>query len=298
MNEDNSSESADESETLETYLLPGRDRSLVAAAIDLLEKIARASLTCPAELVSVAKALHLLKRLPQVSDAEVTLSIQLKGPSRRFGEHEISHFWNVETNSPLIQIYSGGYFYRPSTGGDSFTSFRWNALPGEEPEYSNYLDQLQIVDDARPFHLEVAAIDLNESGFALEVEDEGNPFLEEMTANEDSNDSKGSPENDVDDSATEAEKALAGLADEEQGRRLEMTWAGEPDACGGCGADLTKRQFFVDGRLRDSLMWGCLCAECFSEQGEGIGWGDGQLYKRQADGDWRLVGGFPSEEPS
>jgi hypothetical protein len=283
MNEDDWSESVDEPETSETYLLRGRDRSVVAAAIQLLEKVVRASFTRPAELVSVAKALHLLKRLPQVTDGEVALRVSLNGPRRWFGEREIWHWWNVEINSLLIEIYSGGHFYRQSTGGDSFTCFQWDAEPGEEPNYANYLDQLHMVDDARPFHLEVAALDLGEPGFSLEVEDQDNPFLEEMTASDASDDSSGSPENEVDDSATEAEKALAGLADEEQGRRLEMTYSGEPERCGSCGNGLTERQFFVDGRLRGSLMWACLCAECFGEQGEGIRWGDGQLYKRQAE---------------
>src|ERR1041384_5735869 len=71
-------------------------------------------------------------------------------------------------------------FYRQSTGGDSFTSFQWDAAPGEEPDYSNYLDQLHIVDDARPFHLDVEALDLSEPGFALEHEYHENPMIEEM----------------------------------------------------------------------------------------------------------------------
>ena len=194
MNEDDWDESVDESETPETYCLSERDRAVVAVAIELLEKVTRAPFTRPAEMVSVAKALHLLKRVTRVTDAEMALRIHLKGPTRLFGEHEINHWWKVEINSPLIQIYSGGHFYRESTGGDSFTSFQWSAEPGEEPEYSNYLETLRIVDDAQPFYLEVAGLDLNEPGFALEVEDQDNPFLEEMTASDDIDDSNDSPE--------------------------------------------------------------------------------------------------------
>jgi hypothetical protein len=52
----------------------------------------------------------------------------------------------------------------------------------------------------------------------------------------------------------------------------------------------------VDGQLRGELMWGNLCGECFFERGEGIGWGDGQLYAHRTDGSWLLVAGFPPDD--
>lgn len=180
MNEDDSNEPEDEPETLGCYFLRGRDRRIVTASIKLLQKIISAPFTRPAELVSVAKALHLLKLLPRITEAGVTLRINLSGPRRWFGEHEIWHWWTVELDGHFIQVYSGGHFYRESTGGDSFTCFQWSAEPGEEPDYSDYLEQLQIVDDAQPFQLEVAAMDLTEPGFKLEVEDQDNPLLDEM----------------------------------------------------------------------------------------------------------------------
>ncbi len=57
-------------------------------------------------------------------------------------------------------------------------------------------------------------------------------------------------------------------------------------------ACLAQRGLFVDGRLRNDLMWGNMCAACFNSKGAGIGWGEGQLYARQPNGDWRMVAGF------
>jgi hypothetical protein len=54
---------------------------------------------------------------------------------------------------------------------------------------------------------------------------------------------------------------------------------------------------FVDGKLRGEANWVNMCAACFLQKGEGIGWGVGQLYARQADERWRLLRGFPPSNP-
>jgi hypothetical protein len=51
----------------------------------------------------------------------------------------------------------------------------------------------------------------------------------------------------------------------------------------------------VDGRFRDSVVWGCMCADCFGFRGEGLGWGVGQLYLRNAEG-WLQVAGFSPDD--
>jgi hypothetical protein len=55
---------------------------------------------------------------------------------------------------------------------------------------------------------------------------------------------------------------------------------------------LDERGIFVDGKVRNSFEWANMCALCFEKHGEGIGWGRGQLYALQPNGDWRLVAGF------
>lgn len=168
----------DTAEAPENYCLNDRDRTVVATAILLLEKILRADFIAPAEIVSVAKVLHVLKRLPNHS-AAIEVSVGLSGPRRIFDEHEIYHFWQVNVYACEIEISSGGHFHRESTGGDTFTCMQWSAQPGFEADYNDYLDQLQIVDDAQPFDQEVATLDLTQTGYALDVTDEDNSLLEE-----------------------------------------------------------------------------------------------------------------------
>ena len=65
--------------------------------------------------------------------------------------------------------------------------------------------------------------------------------------------------------------------------------------CDICGCTLQARGLLIDGRVRGSLKWANMCADCFNDSGAGIGWGKGQLYARQPDGGWRLVAGFEPE---
>ncbi len=165
------------------YELYPADWTVVKAAIELLEKILCAPSITPAKIASVSKVLYVLKRLPERS-SEIQVEISLTGPRRWFhtqGEaHEVYHWWTVEVErSGLISIRSDGHFYRKSTGGDTFISMQWRALPGYETDYEDFLPQLSLVDDARPFDLEVTLIDLSKPGYSISVEDEDNPLLDE-----------------------------------------------------------------------------------------------------------------------
>lgn len=42
--------------------------------------------------------------------------------------------------------------------------------------------------------------------------------------------------------------------------------------------------------------WTCMCAVCFADFDSEVGYGQGQLYQRQPNGDWLLVGGFPPKD--
>ena len=91
----------------------------------------------------------------------------------------------------------------------------------------------------------------------------------------------------------ETEAAILEYADFEQAAHALEYHSSPPERCDCCGADLSERWFFVDGRVRGSGEWRDLCSQCFFTTGARIGWGKGQLYQRQADGRWLLVGGFP-----
>ena len=80
------------------------------------------------------------------------------------------------------------------------------------------------------------------------------------------------------------EKMLAATVDASEVDGSEPQAADDIEKCDFCGCTLSARGLFVDGRLGGQLMWGNMCAQCFVENGEGIGWGKGQLYARQPDG--------------
>ncbi len=191
----------DENFEAEEYELGSSDLIVVKAAIQLLEKIIRAPFVSPAEIVSISKALHVLKRLPNTS-SEMNVSITLTGPCRWFHgqgeEHKIYHWWEVEIEGMLITITSRGYFYRDSTNGDSFIAMDWKAAPGCETDHAVFLDQLGLVDDAQPFEHEVTQIDLSKPGYKLTVNDDDNPLLEEIAEDEEIDVSENSLEEDED----------------------------------------------------------------------------------------------------
>jgi hypothetical protein len=290
MNEKNEFEFPD------TYYLSVSDRVIVDAAIQLLDKIAHAAFTRPAQLVSVAKALYVLSKIPQVTQAEVTVHISLNGPRRWFGEHEIWHWWTVEIDSRFIEIGANGHFYRESTGGDSFTSLIWSAWPGEHATCLDYLDKLWMVDDAQPFPEEIASLDLTEPGFSLEVRDEDNLLLDEMEVNDEDEEAESEMKPKYE-PVDESERRLQAHENLVEGVRRNDTYAGASEECDICDKPFSSRRFMVDGNRRGrGIEWACMCSACFLREGEGIGYGKGQLYTHMDNDEWLMTGGFPPQE--
>jgi SpoVK/Ycf46/Vps4 family AAA+-type ATPase len=94
----------------------------------------------------------------------------------------------------------------------------------------------------------------------------------------------------------DVEKRLAALIDPEEVKKRDSVFRSDADDCDICGCSLEKRGLLIDGKVQGDSKWANMCADCFSESGVGIGWGRGQLYARQLNGDWRLVAGFAPEE--
>ena len=162
----------------EHYKFDGRDRALLRAAAVLLKKVANAETLRPAELVSVAKLQHVLSVLPRVTpDLEVTVSVV--APRRKFGEIETWHYWDIGIEGEQITIASGGHFDQPSTGGDSFTTMNWTAVPEEPAELEDYRETLWMVPDVQSFPEAVAGIEFSSGAYRIEITDSENTLLQE-----------------------------------------------------------------------------------------------------------------------
>ena len=96
-----------------------------------------------------------------------------------------------------------------------------------------------------------------------------------------------------------ADIALEKYVDMATAKKRNLYYADAPSVCDICKFPLSDAKFMVDGVVRGSLSWANMCGDCFCTYGVKIGWGYGQLYKREA-GKWLLVGGFcpnPEQQP-
>ena len=152
----------------DSYVLSNDDRVIIEASKELLWKAARCELVTAKQLEAIARVLQVFDALPMVV-GNCDICLQVSSPVRMFGSHEIQHFWKIEVEHGDLSVTSEGYFRRPSTGGDSFTSMRWRAQPGLAAEYGDYLKTIELVDDAQPFNLEVQHIDFSQVGYSLTV---------------------------------------------------------------------------------------------------------------------------------
>jgi hypothetical protein len=179
----------------ELYRLDSSDENILLAAGLLLQKLAASRTIRPAQLVTVAKLQHILSVLPRVTTG-VTASVSVCCPRHKFGDIETFHWWDFEVEEEQLRISSGGHFYRPSTGGDTFTTMTWGAIPEELAELNDYRESLGIVPDVCSFPEGVASIDFESGGYSVEILDDDNPLLEEQQ-NEEVEDENATVEADV-----------------------------------------------------------------------------------------------------
>ena len=295
--------------TASQYELSKHDRVIVAATCQLIDKLTRSNTLSPAQRVSVAKIQFVLSRLPRVTE-DLDLSINVTGPRRLFNEIETYHWWTIAIEGSQMGVTGGGHFYQPSTGGDSFSTFRWVTVPGCPSEYLDQLEKLAIVPDIAPFDVISDRIDFAKEKFEVEVIDSENVFLGEdyededededqdsdlEGAHEDSDDEDVPPEPLQISPVDKAESSLAAMIDAAMVNRVRAEYAYGVEQCDFCKRPVEELGLFVDGDVLGGGGWANMCAKCFGLKGMGIAWGKGQLYARQSNGSWRLTRGFQRE---
>lgn len=291
--------------TQDSYVMNDEDWVLIRSASDLLKMLTQASWVSAAERVTIAKLQHVLAKLPHTTELDY-INLSLSGPQKFFGDIKVFDWWEIDFSDGELRIQNGGYFHRPSSGGDTFTTTSWFISPDNESDYDDFLHSLKIVPDVAAFPDSVERIDLSAGGYSLTLTDETNTLLEEMEEEEDEeaeDDDSDEEEETEDDSENELEpfellpvdddeRELAKLVFPDEVAAHEAEYGYGAKTCGLCDCALSKRGFYVDGKLRGQAMWANFCIPCLRRNGEGIGWGMGQLYARQSNGNWRLVAGF------
>lgn len=163
----------------EPYIFDDTDREVVGLAMSLLAKIWQSKLVPEAQKPVLVTMVSMLDQMSEVVNDSLNASITLTGPRRMFGDHEIYHHWTVEASEGEVRVDAGGYFYRPATGGDAFTSFMWVAIPGSITDCRDFSEHLRIVDDAQPFGTEVLGLDLSQPGFSVRIEVDGEVVVDD-----------------------------------------------------------------------------------------------------------------------
>jgi hypothetical protein len=278
-----------------------RDKTVIGTAAQMLRMVIRVNLASSAQIISVARLLHVLERFPRVADTG-PLSVTLTSPKRRYGQTETYFWWEVVWTEATVRVSGGGHYHHPSTGGDSFSVFDWEAEPGSQGEYLDYTPLLHMVPDVKDFEPAVQEMNLYEPGYSVRVNDESNGLLDDVSG---ADEPDGNGEHPTAGSTGErprpwtavaydaAEQEYCALIDPDEVDASEAVYADGMDDCGICGCLLADRGIAIDGSLKGTSMWGNFCAACHSKAGQGVGWGVGQVYARQADASWRLVAGFP-----
>jgi hypothetical protein len=99
------------------------------------------------------------------------VSLSVIGPRHNFGEIETWHYWDIGIESKEISISSGGHYYDPRTGGDSFITMQWRAVPEEPAELDDYREHLGIVPDVQSFPDAARDIDFDSGEYKIEIND-------------------------------------------------------------------------------------------------------------------------------
>jgi len=95
---------------------------------------------------------------------------------------------------------------------------------------------------------------------------------------------------------TSAEVQLEPLLDEAT-ISLGEYYDSPPAECDVCTIPLSDERYISDASLRGHGVWATMCGDCTVYHGAGIGWGTGQLYRKESDGRWLMVaGGGPQRE--
>lgn len=273
-----------------TLLLNVNNRTMIDALVLLFTKITARSGYSADELSWLDTALEACSLLPW-TDGAAPAPDGLIGISWPFADGGVSglRFTTLVLFDPAWLHLFYGYDARSETGETNFrNTMRWYASADEAPELDDdHLKEISVAGFV-PFHAAVDALD-SASGCTVDItfsngeDDYALPERKPRSAR-------------TSELPATAEEHLRSLIDEAKGRELNIERYAAPERCDICACDFNRGELLVDGRLRGSITFADMCPRCACLYGSGIGYGDGQLYLRQADDSWLCVAGFPPDD--
>jgi hypothetical protein len=156
------------------YKFNHADMQILGAIKGLLRKLAAPGSVAPAQLVTVAKVLHVLSRLPCSSEnVQATIGISLRVKQEGCSSLSYCRFSVTEAQ---LDLTCGGSEYTEGEGSDSFTTMEWFARPGRQSEFNGTWDHAWMREDEYSYP-PIPEFDF--SSCEISVEDDDNPLLDE-----------------------------------------------------------------------------------------------------------------------
>ena len=144
----------------QNYRFDSEDKPIIFAIDGLVRRLIYSGKLRPAEIVSVAKILHVLVNLPSVNE-DVSVTVELKAKREGYGLFKSFRF---SVSNEL---------YLECATRDGILTMEWHAFPGRRTERDEYWESEWMPH----FYSSDQPLALNLDDCEITVEDEDNPLL-------------------------------------------------------------------------------------------------------------------------
>lgn len=166
----------------ERYRLSHHDLDVLEAVRLLLRRVAKKAVVTPAQLVTVAKLLHLLAMLPRIT-GEISASVYVETQIES-GPNKTIYHWEFAAHEGSLSVTTGGSSYDPHAGWESYSTMEWFINPPSLSEYNGIWDKEWMVPELQYHPDRKLKIDLKSSEYAFRITDQDNPLLDDYPTKE------------------------------------------------------------------------------------------------------------------
>lgn len=153
----------------DVYRFSPKDDELLAVVARALARLASSRLPSSDQLRTIDDARKFFSRLPLIQrGANFTIDI-IRAPEV-VGQFTVVRSWEIDASGGELRLTSGGSISSPQTGGDSFTSFYWEIVPGEEPTWDDYSEKWSVLAKTLTLAREIADLDFEKERLELTIE--------------------------------------------------------------------------------------------------------------------------------